>query len=384
MRVMRVLTRPNVGGPTMQAVALWHEHRALGIKTVLAVGTCLAGETAVDLEANGIPSLRADAVDRDCEGFVVVDALGNRRSPFAQRRATAQLELLMRRSCPDVVHTHTSAAGLAGRRAAWACGIERTVHTFHGIVLRDYFGPLVSWALLRLEARLARRTAALVAVSASCRDELAELGVADAARIRVVPPAVPLPTFLPRAEARRRLSLSDDAFVVGAYGRLVPIKRIDLFLDALAQMPQAMGRVFGDGPLRERLARRAPANCALVPANADARACMTAFDALLLPSRREGCPLVAVEAFAAGVPVVGFDVPGVRDVLATWGEGILVPEREGAAGLAGALDRLRRDPGSGRELAARAKAGLFRFEPRVVAAELLSLYRSLPRGGARA
>ena len=111
---------------------------------------------------------------------------------------------------------------------------------------------------------------------------------------------------------------------------------------------------------------------------------MSAFDALLLPSRREGCPLVAIEAFAAGVPVVGFDVPGVRDVLATWGDGILVPEREGAAGLAGALDRLRRDPGFGRELAARAKAGLFRFEPREVAAELLDLYRSLPRGSARA
>jgi glycosyltransferase involved in cell wall biosynthesis len=384
MRVMRVLTRPNVGGPTMQAVALWHEHRALGVKTVLAVGTCLRGEASVDLEARGIPQLRVDDVDRDSEGFVVVEHLGNRRSPFAQRRATAQLAMLMRRHCPDVVHTHTSAAGLAGRRAAWACGIERTVHTFHGIVLRDYFGPLVSWALLRIEARLARRTAALVAVSASCRDELAELGVADASRIRVVPPAVPLPTFLPRAEARRRLSLPQDAFVVGAYGRLVPIKRLDLFLDVLAAMPEATGRVFGDGPLRDRLTRRAPANCAFLPADPDARACMSAFDALLLPSRREGCPLVAIEAFAAGVPVVGFDVPGVRDVLATWGDGILVPEREGAAGLAGALDRLRRDPACGRELAARAKEVLFRFEPRAVAAELLDLYRSLPRGSARA
>ena len=384
MRVMRVLTRPNVGGPTMQAVALWHEHRALGVKTVLAVGTCLRGEAAVDLEAHGIPRLRADAVDRDSEGFIVVDALGNRRSPFAQRKAATQLEALMRRARPEVVHTHTSVAGLAGRRAAWACGIERTVHTFHGIVLRDYFGPLVSWALLRLEARLARRTTALVAVSASCRDELAELGVADAARIRVVPPAVPLPTFLPRTEARRRLALSDDAFVVGAYGRLVPIKRIDLFLDALARMPHAEGRVFGDGPLRSRLAQAAPPNCAFLSANPDARACMTAFDALLLPSRREGCPLVAIEAFAAGTPVVGFDVPGVRDALATWGEGILVPEREGAAGLSAALDRLRLDPRSGRAMAERAKAGLFRFEPRAVAAELLSLYRSLPRGCARA
>lgn len=384
MRVMRVLTRPNVGGPTMQAVALWHEHRKLGVRTVLAVGRCLAGETAVDLEANGIPRLDPSAVDAQCEGFVVVGSLGNRRSWLAQRRATAELRALMSLMQPDVVHTHTSAAGRAGRRAAFACGIARTVHTFHGIVLRDYFGPLVSWALLRLEASLARRTAALVAVSPSCRDELASLGVAAASRIRVVPPAVPTPAFVARDESRQRLGLPQDAFAVCVYGRLVPIKRPERFVATLAQMPDAVGRLHGDGPLRERLAAAKPPNVAIVPAHPDARSLMTAYDALLLPSRREGLPLVAVEAFAAGVPVVGFDVPGVCDALRTWGSGLLVPESEGVGGLVAALRRLREEPRLADELRSRSRAGLDRFAPAAVAAELLELYRSLPAGSGRA
>ena len=162
MRVMRVLTRPNVGGPTMQAIALWHAHRELGARTVLAVGTCLSSETAVDLRAHGIPQLDPRELGPSSEGFFVVDGLGNRRSPWAHRRARLVLCDAMRNVRPDVVHTHTSAAGFVGRRAAKAAGVQRTVHTFHGIVLRDYFSPLVSWALLRLEARLAQSTSALV------------------------------------------------------------------------------------------------------------------------------------------------------------------------------------------------------------------------------
>ena len=378
MRVMRVLTRPNVGGPTMQAIALWHAHRELGARTVLAVGTCLSSETAVDLRAHGIPQLDPRELGPSSEGFFVVDGLGNRRSPWAHRRARLVLCDAMRNVRPDVVHTHTSAAGFVGRRAAKAAGVQRTVHTFHGIVLRDYFSPLVSWALLRLEARLAQSTSALVAVSPSCRAELVELGVAKEDRIAVVPPAVPLPDFLPRAEARRRLGLPLDAFVVAAYGRLVPIKRTEAFLQALAAMPDARGDVHGDGPRMSSLVRIAPSNVTFRSASADARACMAAYDALVLPSRREGCPLVAIEAFAAGVPVVGFDVPGVCDALGPWGSGILVPESHGSEGLASALRSLRASPERGVAIAHRAKEHLPQFAPAAVAAQLLRLYESLP------
>ena len=102
---------------------------------------------------------------------------------------------------------------------------------------------------------------------------------------------------------------------------------------------------------------------------------MPAYDAVVLPSVREGCPLVAVEAFAASVPVVGFDVPGVRDALSSLGRGLLVPPEEGAGGLRRAVRRLRQDPALRAELVDQAAAGARACRPAVVAAALAESYR---------
>ena len=103
---------------------------------------------------------------------------------------------------------------------------------------------------------------------------------------------------------------------------------------------------------------------------------LPAYDALVLPSRREGCPLVAVEAFAAGVAVVGYDVPGVRDALRTWGHGLLVPPTEGPAGLARAVLRLANEPDLGADCVASSHGMVARFQPTAVAGRLLDAYHA--------
>lgn len=377
MRVMRVLTRPNVGGPTLQAVALWHAHAALGVRTLLAVGTCGPEEPAVDLAAHGLPRVPFEAVDEHSCGFVVVPGLGNRWAPFGRARVVAALQDLATRSRAEVVHTHTSTAGWLGRLAAERAGVRTTVHTFHGLVLRGYFPAPIAWALARLERRLAARTTRLVAVSESCRDELDELGVVAKARVTVVPPAVPLPTFLSRASARAAVGLGEHEHAIATYGRLVPVKRVDHFLAAAAAMPATRAFVCGGGPLLDRLRSDAPATAVFAGGGEEARARMAAYDAMVLASRREGFPLAAVEAFAAGVPVVGYDVPGVRDALGG-GRGLLVPERLGPAGLAAALLRLRDEAGLASSLVATARRDLAPFAPAAVAARLLAIYRGEP------
>lgn len=377
MRVMRVLTRPNVGGPTVQAAALWHAHRALGVRTLIVVGRC-HDEVALDLAALGVPRIAAAAVDRDAVGFVELPDLQNRWSARGVGGSIGRLRALMAAFDPAVVHTHTTRAGLVGRRAAWVQRVPVVAHTFHGHVLRDHFGPLRSWLLGRLERALARRTPLLFAVSATCRDELAAYGVAPAARVRVVPPAVPLPEFATRDAARRRLGVDDATWLCACMGRLVPVKRVDRFVDAVALLDGGRGHVHGDGPRRSELAARIAAGGAAVELrdpDPAARALLPAYDALVIPSAREGCPLVAVEAFAAGVPVVGFDVPGVRDVLARGERGVLVPEADGVAGLARALTRLRAEPGLVQQLVAAGRAALPAYDPAAVAAALHREYR---------
>jgi glycosyltransferase involved in cell wall biosynthesis len=385
MRVLRVVTRPNVGGPIRQAVALWHAHRGLGVRTLLVTGVCDPGEAAIPLAQLGLPILDA-RVTGTSEGVLQLPDLRRGLAPLRDRRARGALARIVAAFGPDVVHSHTSKAGWLARRAARG-GRAVVAHTFHGHVLRDYYAAAVAFVLRRVERALAARSDLLFAVSPSCRAELAELGVAPAQRITVLPPAVDTSRFsaTTRAKARARLGAGGDQALVAFVGRLVPIKRPLLFAQLVGRLPLAAGHVFGDGPLRASLAQGAPANLVLHGVRDDLADVMAAFDVLVLTSRREGCPLAAIEAFAAGVPVVGFDVPGVRDVLAEWGSGVLVPESAGVPGLAAAVrdllaDRVRREL-----LVARAGAGLPRFLPAAVAAELQACYRRAraPQGSER-
>ncbi|MEC7584955.1 MAG: glycosyltransferase [Planctomycetota bacterium] len=378
MRVMRVLTRPNLGGPARQAVALWHALADLDVRTLLVVGACRAGETAVDLAGAGIPRIAAADVTGDSAGFVELAGLDNRFSLAGSRTSRRELRTLVARHGPDVVHTHTSKAGWLGRSVARAAGVPVVAHSYHGHVLRDYFGPLRSWLLRSLERRLAARTDVLVAVSESCAVELAEIGVAPRSRLQVVPPAVAPQKGLDRQAARAALGLAADAWVVACIGRLVPIKRVDRFVEAIAGQAEVRGHVVGDGPLRAALTQQAAGLDRLEfrGADADVRRYLAAYDAVVIPSVREGCPLVAVEAFGAGVPVVGFDVPGVSDVLDAWGAGLTVAEASGPAGLGEALAQLRGDRALRERCVAGGRANLQRFLPEEVAKRLLASYRA--------
>ncbi|MEM7198814.1 MAG: glycosyltransferase family 4 protein [Planctomycetota bacterium] len=377
-RVLRVLTRPNVGGPTRQAVALWHAQRALGWRTLLVTGRCRDGEPSVDLGAAGVPRVELDQAlvpGGAAQGWVELPELQRQPHPARDRRAARRLVALLHAWGPDVVHTHTSKAGWLGRAAARRAAVPVVAHTYHGHVLADYYPGVVSAVLRRLEARAAARTDLLFAVSPTCRRELIDMGIGGA-RLRVVPPAIEYARFAggDRVAARRALRVAEDALVLGFVGRLVRIKRPDLFADVVAAVPGGVGVAFGDGPLHAGLAGGG-GRVHWLGVGVDLPGCLGGLDVLVMPSEREGCPLAAVEAMAAGVPVVGFDVPGVRDVLGEWGRGVLVPRGEGAAGLARAVRALAAEPERRRSLIAAGQRGLARFAPTAVAAALCDAYR---------
>jgi len=167
----------------------------------------------------------------------------------------------MRREKPHIVHTHTATAGLLGRLAARLAGVPVIVHTFHGHVLRGYFGPILSKVLVWMERFLARLSDRIVTVSEGQRRELAGYGIAPLEKITVVPLGFELEELLAcesqRGELRRELDLANENKLVGIVARLVPIKNHRLFLQAAQvvaeAVPQARFLVVGDGELREEL-----------------------------------------------------------------------------------------------------------------------------------
>ena len=387
-RVLRIITRLNIGGPSLQAARLTTDLRPLGYDTALAYGRVAAGEGEM-----------RDLLAADEPGVQHVDSLCRPIRPADDWRAFRRLGAILREFQPAIVHTHMAKAGLLGRlatlaynRTAGRARPARIVHTYHGHVLEGYFSPAMTAALIRTERWLGRGTDALVAISPRIREELiTRFRIAPAGRFHLVPlgfDLAPLGAIGPadRAAARRQLDIPRDARVVTTVGRLTAIKHHELLLDAAREIastsPQVVFLIAGDGELRAPLEARARAlgigdRVRWLGWRRDLATIYGATDVFALTSRNEGTPVALIEAMAAGVPGVSTNVGGVADVIRDESMGILVPPDEPAA-LAAAVTRLLADEHARREMGARAReAVLTRYDVKRLVADIDALYRSL-------
>ncbi|NOT31085.1 MAG: glycosyltransferase, partial [Planctomycetes bacterium] len=224
MRIARVLTRLNLGGPARQALASDPLLAARGHSLRLFAGHAEPGEGDLfpELRARGLDVVRVNGLQR---GFSLRDL-------FVARALRRELTAF----APEVVHTHASKAGALGRAALSGKAFERTarVHTFHGHVLEGYFPAVVSARLVATERRLAVRTDRLVAVSHATADDLVRLGVAGEEKLVVIQPGIELGPLLSLARETRSpaalalrglLEARAEDFVVGVVGRLAEVKQ---------------------------------------------------------------------------------------------------------------------------------------------------------------
>jgi glycosyltransferase involved in cell wall biosynthesis len=348
-RVVRLITRLNVGGPARQALLLSRELNA-EFPTTLIAGRAPPEEGALADEA--VPVRPAPLV-RPVRPALDLRALWSVRRTLAAVR-------------PAIVHTHMAKAGAVGRAAARSLGggRPRTVHTFHGHVLEGYFSPRVQSAFIAAERRLARWTDVLVAVSSEVRDELLDLGIGRTGSFRVIPLGLELDPFLaidgPSGVLRSRAGIPAGAPVVGAIGRLVPIKAIDVLIDAMAEVPDAHLVLVGDGEERGALAARAvdvgvAERVHFTGWFVDVAAALADCDVVALSSRNEGTPVALIEALAAGRPVVATHVGGVAAVVVPGETGLLVPPGDAGA-LATAIRTLLVDRALAERLATAGRA----------------------------
>jgi glycosyltransferase involved in cell wall biosynthesis len=383
VKVLRVIARLNMGGPALHVAYLTAGLRDRGYDTTLVTGTLARGEDSMAFVAEDL------GID-----VVKIEQLGREISPVRDLLATLRLARVIRRERPQILHTHTAKAGTVGRLAALLAGRHRppvVVHTFHGHVLRGYFGPVRSRVFLALERWLAATSTALIAVGPQVRDDLVALGVAPAERFTVIRLGIELeervrPSEDGRAETRRYLGVPTDRFVVGWVGRMTAVKRTEDVLEAFKRLRDngvdACLCMVGDGPERPQLERRASElgvirDTLFLGYQEDVSQYYAAFDALVLPSANEGTPVSVIEALAAETPVVATRVGGVPDVVRDGEEGFLVDTGD-TGGLAERLTRLAGDPGLRGRLG---RSGRERVLSRYAVARLLDdvdrLYREL-------
>lgn len=343
-----MIARLNLGGPAQQAAIL--SGRRLDperFETLLVHGRLAAGEESM-----------ADLAAEEGARTTFLPTLSPPVRPGDDVRALAALVRIVRRFRPHIVHTHTAKAGFLGRTAALLAARPRPIiaHTYHGHVLEDYFGPLKSRAYRQLESALARFTDRLVGVSQATVDDLVRLGVAERDRFRVIALGLDLSRYSRREESdrfdlRRKLGVGEDDVLAVYVGRLVPIKRLDVLIRAVAHAgaggaPLRLALI-GGGETRPDLEQLAGElgiadRVDFLGYRRDLPRIFAAADLAALSSDDEGTPVSLIEAAAAGLPAVATRVGGVAEVVAS-GAGLLVG-RDDARAMAEALGRLAGDP----------------------------------------
>lgn len=388
MRILHVSTRLILGGSQENTVLSCQGQAGLGHDVHLAYGPIHGPEGSM-----------LERVDRfrtsDGRGITTHEVRDMVRevAPLRDKRCRAQLRDLIRSIQPDIVHTHSSKAGILGRLAAWDV-LQRDkrpigiVHTVHGPPFMPVEGGLLSRAKIRLvnwgyalaERHAAKRCHVIVSVADAMTEQFRARGIGSSHLFTTVRSGMEIEPFLEastpasRERIRAVLGLSDDDFVIGTIARLAQHKGHDDLLDALGEdlksHPNWKLLWVGDGWWRERLVARARSMGLIVrecdrdePAEAaGAQIILTGLvapgavpdqiapmDVLAHPSYREGLPRTVPQALLCGVPPVAYDVDGTREACIDGETGLLVPLGD-RAGLRTAIERLANDSPGGREL----------------------------------
>jgi glycosyltransferase involved in cell wall biosynthesis len=348
IRVLRVIARLNMGGPAIHVASLAAGLETRGYHTTLVAGSLARGEDSMAFVAERLGVRVVSVPEMEREISLLHDA-----------RSIRRLAAVIREEQPHILHTHTAKAGAIARAAALLAGDARppvVIHTFHGHVLKGYFGPRRTAFFRQVERTLARFSEVLVAVSPEVRDELVELGVAPREKFAVMRLGIPLEERLgdPTSDLdyRRLYGIPEEAFVVGWVGRMTGVKdtaaALEIVHEARERGVDAVLCLVGDGPDRGRLEQLAhdlgiARACYFVGYQEDVAGYYRLFDAFLLPSVTEGTPVSAIEALASGTPVVANRVGGVPDVVRVGVDGYLVDAGD-VEGAAESLATLAGDP----------------------------------------
>mgnify|MGYP001381468077 CR=1 FL=1 len=339
-KVLRIINRFNLGGPTYNAAYLTRYLDDKGFETKLV------GGVSMESEANSTFILDQLGVEA-----TIIPEMQRSLNPLNDRKAYLKIKEIIKEFQPDIVHTHASKAGTLGRLAAISQNVPVIVHTFHGHVFHSYFGGAKTSIFRKIEQYLASKSTKIVAISNTQKRELAdEFKIAPRSKFEVIPLGFDLSRFREdlsskRADFRKKWGLKEDDFVISIVGRLVPVKNHKLFIESIARLKKKCNKnikaiIVGDGELREALTKHCEylglKTSANGHSNPDADVIFTSWlrdvdevyagsELAALTSFNEGTPVSLIEALAAGKPVVSTKVGGIEDVVLHKKTGLLVP-----------------------------------------------------------
>jgi glycosyltransferase involved in cell wall biosynthesis len=328
MHVVHFITRLIIGGAQENTLLTVEDQMRLhGDRVVLITGPGLGPEGSLEDRA------RRNGVD-----LRILPELHRSIRPWHDWQAYRALKQLLRSLRPDVLHTHSSKAGILGRAAAASVGIP-AVHTVHGASFFAGQNRLANGAYAGLERWAARRSARIISVADAMTRQYLAAGVGRPDQYVTISSGMEVEPFLnsprPRDVVREELGLAPDDIVVGKIARLFHLKGhadvIQAARPVIARHPNVKFLFVGDGLLRESLqAQIADAGLqghfvftGLVPPERVPEL-IHAMDIVVHCSLREGLARVLPQALIAAKPIISYDIDGAREVCVPGETGLLL------------------------------------------------------------
>lgn len=310
VRVLHLVTRMNVGGVAVLIDNLLENIDSSKFETLLVTGSCEAPEG--DYLDGKNPRYRYVRLIRFHKSLNVIDDIA---SFFAILRIVRDFK-------PDIIHTHTSKAGLFGRFISRLVSPKtKVVHTFHGHLLVGYFNPLKLFVVKLFEKFFGMLSDSLVAMGTQVRDDLVAAGIAPKRKFSVFFPGLKIPDFPDRNTAISTLGVDQNSLHCTFIGRLTRIKRPDRLLEVARivsqKNPNIKYLVVGDGDLAAEMKQTAKIQklpIEFLGWRSDIPTVLSATDVLILTSDNEAVALTLIEASQAGIPVVTTPAGSVRDI----------------------------------------------------------------------
>ncbi len=328
IRVLRILNRLNIGGPTFNA-SLLSKYLEPEFETRFLSGMIDPAEESSEYIPRelGIRPIYVPHMFREI----------SLKNDF---RAYREIVNHIKEFKPHIVHTHASKAGALGRLAAINHRVPVIVHTFHGNVLAGYFGSLKNNIFIGIEKYLAKHSTRLIAISQKQKSELInKYKIAREPKVEVINLGFDLQKFTDdqdrkRSEFRKKYGIADDELAIGIVARFAPIKNLTMFLRVARKILDSTSRkirfvVVGDGEERKQFeALSSQLLLSLVSSgfqSSNANLILTSWikemdfvyaglDIVTLTSSNEGTPVSLIEAQAANKPIVTTDVGGVSEI----------------------------------------------------------------------
>lgn len=338
LKICHIITRMIVGGAQENTLLTIIGHIQKGHEVTLITGPSPGAEGKL-LERSDYPEFE----------IIELPSLVRELNPLKDWQAVRALQKFFREQTFDVVHTHSSKAGVVGRAAAWRAKVPFVCHTVHGQAFHAYETPLKNFIYKASERWAAKHCHKIYAVAQAMIDQCVEAKIAPREKYQVVYSGMEIERFLnskPEPKLREQLGIPADAVVLGTVARLFPLKGYEYIIPAAEkickQHPKVHFLIVGNGLMKAELdAAIAKLGLTehfhfsgLVPPDQVYRY-IALMDMLLHLSLREGLPRSVVQSLASGKPAIGFKLDGTPEVITNGETGYVVtpksiPEVEAA------------------------------------------------------